>query len=343
MKHKNIIEFESEKFDLSLNHEGLKFLLYILEKDNLYWLYNERIAHYFKNDYDTKNLGLVTFQVNSFFKLLFRDLTFDNIFHQFFIESQQQETVKKNYALRILKGLEKYIDYNNDYGSFEVEYGIKNKDLNNLTFIEFSSYAVNQNLKGLYDLLWDKFSDFIDKEKHTFSYFFSNQKRPETNIIEGVNNRNSLIKKFEVLRGENAELINFLRDKGFNPEQVNNILNVLCQNEFMEIDKIRGIETSQVDYFRICYLFYIFDFYKEAKSISFDSENDFLLLNLSKEEENIKVFKSRKNQYKKYYSQLTSENSKHFPFTKVDTTIKKVVNQLKIKRENLKETPLTKL
>ncbi len=133
----------------------------------------------------------------------------------------------------------------------------------------------------------------------------------------------------------NKPLVNYLAHKGFDNDEIRIVINLLSFNEYNSLN-IRHIDFKAVEFFRLCYLFYIFDFYEEDKSLSFETENEFLYLSLSSATKDLGKWK---NQFKKYYSNKNEVDSKHYPFTTLSTTVDKVVNKLKIRREKLKATP----
>lgn len=139
--------------------------------------------------------------------------------------------------------------------------------------------------------------------------------------------------QYEKLKKENQELVQFLETKKFEDKEIEIILNTLTGNLFNELS-IRWINLKQVDFFRFCHLFFIFDFYREIKNNDFQNESDFNCLSLD-----TNALKNN-NQLKKYYDNKTSEQShRHYPFTKIDDFIEQIQNKLQIVKGKLKQIP----
>ncbi|WP_129653431.1 hypothetical protein [Flagellimonas olearia] len=149
---------------------------------------------------------------------------------------------------------------------------------------------------------------------------------------ENESEESSLSESFYEQIERNKPLVNYLKDKGFDNNEIYIVINLLSFNDFNNLN-IRYIDFNSVEFFRLCYLFYIFDFYEEDKSLSFETENDFLYLSLSSPPTNLKRWK---NQFKKYYSNKYEVESTDYPFKKADILLNKIENQLQIKREKLK-------
>ena len=139
--------------------------------------------------------------------------------------------------------------------------------------------------------------------------------------------------EFQEYQSQNIRLITFLEGKGFEPIEINSILNALMGGKYTCLD-IRTIQiTKQRDLFRFLYLFYIFDFFN-SEGISFLKEKDFSkilsLQNLFKDGKNIQ------NQYYKYYKCISSPEMSNYPFQRMDGVYDKITSDLGISKDKLK-------
>lgn len=152
---------------------------------------------------------------------------------------------------------------------------------------------------------------------------------------EGFKGSKELLRnQFYDLRKRNHSLVEYLKGKGFEEEEIDIILNLLTHNKYEKLS-IRKIDFNQVEYFRLCYFFFIFDFLKEKRGIDFEEEKDFSSLHLDNKPENLK---SRNNQYLKYYKNIRNKFN-DYPFTAVDKTENKIQEKLQISKGKLKEIP----
>lgn len=154
-------------------------------------------------------------------------------------------------------------------------------------------------------------------------------------VESSENNQALLLKKeLETLIKEYDSLKTFLTKKGFSQDEIKIIFNFLCNNKFNDL-KLRHIECKQIEFFRYCYLFYIFDYLTENFQIDFSKESDFNKLNINNCELNNS---SRNNQFKKYYDNIKSNRDhKNYPFRTVNH--QKIEDRLKISKGKLKNIP----
>lgn len=161
--------------------------------------------------------------------------------------------------------------------------------------------------------------------------------------IEGKRNtsenedQKKLRDEFENLKLKNQEQISFLKNKGFNNEEIDRIFNCFTLNKFC-LSNIRYIKNlSQVDFFGLFYFFYRFDFLKENQKLSFEEQKDFIQIPL--------IGEINKNDYRKYYkhsNDLIIHNQKphqRYPFKKVDNLLKKIESELRIDLKNINLPP----
>lgn len=147
-------------------------------------------------------------------------------------------------------------------------------------------------------------------------------------------NKEVLKNQFIALFKNNYSLVNYLKSKDFEEDEIKIILNFLTHNKYEDLG-IRKIDFNQVEFFRLCYLFYIFDFFKEIKGIDFEEEKDFRNLHLENKPPNLKT---RNNQYLKYYKNIRNKLS-DYPFISIDKTENKIQKKLEIQKGKLKPIP----
>jgi len=149
-----------------------------------------------------------------------------------------------------------------------------------------------------------------------------------------ADNKKSELAHFKI---ENADLIDYLKDKKFNSDEIDGIINFISGGHFDIINK-RSIESiKQIDFFRLCYLFYIFDFLKDKRQIKFDKQKDIESLIFN----DYSLYNTNwNNQFFKYFKSLSDVNN--YPFTRVDKTYKLIEDDLKIEKGKLKPIPKTK-
>jgi hypothetical protein len=156
-------------------------------------------------------------------------------------------------------------------------------------------------------------------------------------LIEGSNEKKELLQRqFDNFLDNNRQLHTFLKNKDFKENEIEIIFNYLSNNHFEQLN-IRVQKYKTIEFFRLCYLFYIFDYFQEARGVSFTEENDFSNLFLENKPGNIK---DQNNQFLKYFKNVRNSSSKkNYPFTTVDKTIIKIQERFKIQKGKLKIIP----
>jgi len=133
-------------------------------------------------------------QINSFFKLFYTS-ELDNFLNDYLLDYQgETDKVKESRLSQLIISLELFANYYWDSGAGFTDYYQKHnsetlpEEYKNLEEYFFFYYQVWKNLNGVYDLIWDHYSVFVNKDKHTFKYFYSNKDNP--NIESSKSSRN---------------------------------------------------------------------------------------------------------------------------------------------------------
>lgn len=201
--------------------------------------------------------------------------------------------------------------------------------------MSFRNWVIVSNgfkIKSEFDFLTDEKigADYLIYKYYRYKFY------NEDTVESSEDEINGLKIKFNKIKEKNRKLLIFLKDKGFDDNQCDSILNVLLDDEFYYLN-LRSFPyiKKQVEFFRFCYFVYIFDFFEEIEEITFSRESDFDCLKIN---ETYHVYNSDwKNQFKKYKKNHKNTNSRHFPFRKtVEKTLDTIENKLAIKREKLK-------
>lgn len=129
----------------------------------------------------------------------------------------------------------------------------------------------------------------------------------------------------------------FLIKKGFNEDEILIIFNLLSQNRYVETGIKYLSNIKQVDFFRLCYAFYVFDFYIEVKKHLFNSIKSFeLIFNFNV---NNDFSLDSLEQMRKYYLNIDKKTNKHYPFNGYKKIVQDLNDLLLISREKLKSIP----
>lgn len=138
-----------------------------------------------------------------------------------------------------------------------------------------------------------------------------------------------LEEEFKSLKDKNNGQITYLKKRGFSNTEIDRILNIFSKNRFdiLNIRHIRNID--KIDYYRLFYFLFRFEFLEDSAIFKFDKQRDFTNLFLS--EDLIDT-----NQYYKYHKEAINKitpllNQKHHPFAsirKVNTLISKIQSEL---------------
>lgn len=169
----------------------------------------------------------------------------------------------------------------------------------------------------------------------------------DINLGELSKNKDYYLKKTEnksELEIELDELIKshedykiFLIKKGFNENEILIIFNLLSQNRYAETGIKYLSNIKQVDFFRFCYVFYIFDFHIEVKQHLFSSIKSFeLIFNFNV---NNDFSADSLEQMRKYYLNIDKKTNKHYPFNGYKKIVQDLSELLLISREKLKTIP----
>lgn len=190
-----------------------------------------------------------------------------------------------------------------------------------LIFLKHYQFAKDgKNLKSILDI---KLSE-LSKNKDYYLKKIENQKSElEAELDE-------LIKYHEDYRI-------FLTKKGFNENEILMIFNLFSQNRYVETGIKYLSNIKQVDFFRLCYVFYFFDFYIEIKQHQFNSIKSFELI-FSFNINNDFSFDSLE-QMRKYYLNIDKKANKHYPFNGYKKIVQDLSQLLLISREKLKPLP----
>lgn len=133
--------------------------------------------------------------------------------------------------------------------------------------------------------------------------------------------------EFENFKKKNNSQIKFLKAKHFSNQEIDIILNCFSLNKFnlLPIRQIRDLK--KIEYYRLFYFFYRFDFLKDSENLKFDKQNDFNSLPLS-------IGVIDENQYYKYHKASTEliqtqYEQKNHPFASL-SSVQKLLNKIKL-------------
>ena len=136
---------------------------------------------------------------------------------------------------------------------------------------------------------------------------------------------------------EKSDFTEYLKSKNFDIDEIKIILNALSENKYSSIG-IKEMEfKTDIYFFRFCYFFYVFDYFKDIEEKKFDKLASFK--RITKFNENNK--RENKQQYHKYFIDIDNSHGKHFPFStkSTDAFLSEIEYSLKIDREKLKPIP----
>jgi hypothetical protein len=186
-----IIEVEGNKFDVEDYKDGFEFLSFMFNNEEYYSIFtnsllkeflNTNIEEYSKEFIANNSYYLIALlEIRTVFEPFVKDLNYNNIFYHFLIENPASDNVKIQQTSKFLNGLIKIIDYYNSFEIYSLDYLIGTKNINlelekNKFLVYFiPSFIVFQQLKNLYDILWNDYEVFIDKNKFKYSLFYSNK------------------------------------------------------------------------------------------------------------------------------------------------------------------------
>lgn len=147
-------------------------------------------------------------------------------------------------------------------------------------------------------------------------------------------NLKKLEEEFHNLKEANRKQIDYLKVKGYSNEQIDRVINCFSLNKFKALN-IRSLRNlKHVDYYRLFFFFYRFDFLRDTTGIAFDEQKDFdeLPLGWNKADSDQFDIKIDKNQFKKYHDRSLNERheyrqDKHHPFES-DTKTKKLLDRI---------------
>lgn len=239
--------------------------------------------------------------------------------------------VKPDYKLNLKnRHLDKYLNsvsnfpiINGFYDDSGFFLSLEETLLNYLLYFENKTISYSSN----FDLLPESYSyleyNFILKKFY-----------PDSLIKENID----LQDEFDLLNEDG--LNTFLKEKGFESNEIHIIINGIAGNKFNSLN-IRNINiATQVDFFRFCWLFYIFDYF-ESDGHKFDSFRTFdkIYSFQTTYDERIKI--DTLKQFKKYYDFLNRNaviNQKHNPFLhkEKEKIFEKIESELNIRKEKLK-------
>lgn len=196
-------------FNLEIADEALDFLIYITNKEKFYLLNVSSIIYqtkgitleeYIKENNDKNLFSISMLDLAEFFEIYTTKEQLDNIFYNYLLTTNKSDLIKKQKIKNLLVGVKKYMDYqwenecvsqisyhyhkglesiNNNNRKAEFHDTLKS---NNLLNFFTPHYWVFINLKAIYDIIWDDYSLFIDKETENFQYFYSNKEKPKIKI-----------------------------------------------------------------------------------------------------------------------------------------------------------------
>lgn len=163
--------------------------------------------------------------------------------------------------------------------------------------------------------------------------------------IDGVQSNSSsdeikkLEEEFNNLKDKNRSQIEYLKGKGFSNVEIDRVLNCFSFNKFSNLNIRHLRNLRNVDYYRLFYFFYRYDFLQKSEGINFEKGEDFNSLALTEDKVDTK-------QYLKYHKRALNKinpqaSDKHHPFDSISVVskfIEKIEIDLFIKKEKLNIT-----
>jgi hypothetical protein len=240
------------------------------------------------------------------------------------------------------------LDLSSEYLDFKKnEYKTKLfKSVENNNF-QLKGFSNNKGLHVNYDQSLRGYLEFLKKEdcsKIVYSVYFevlensidyllyqyledrlfntSNLVNINYNVLEKELNEDLIL-----LKKKNKKLVTYLSNKKFAESEIEDILNVLCNNKYSELKKRNISKINQIEFYNFCELFYILDYFKENEQTDFTKLKSFdCILNF---DEN-KILNYSKTDYQKYFKGIDSS------VKSIDALYKKIETDLQINKDKLK-------
>ncbi|MBB6372557.1 hypothetical protein [Chryseobacterium shigense] len=136
---------------------------------------------------------------------------------------------------------------------------------------------------------------------------------------------------------EKSDFIEYLKSKNFDIDEIKIVLSALSENKYSSIG-IKEMEfKTDIYFFRFCYFFYIFDYFKDVVGKKFDTIASFKRITKFNKDN----MRENKQQYHKYFIDIDNSHGKHFPFSTKSTNafLSEIEYSLRIDREKLKPIP----
>lgn len=203
-------------------------------------------------DSDNYSRGIVHSKVISFFRMFFKS-QIDNFLSDYLLNyAGETDKVKESRLDQLLIGLISFADYCWDAGAHVIDYEIKNKEMvftkekDQLKEYHFYHYMVLKELKGLYDLIWDYYSVFINKDRHIFTYVYSNKESPQ------IENSKSLRNKDKSLTRDT--IFNYLFNSLKSQEIFQKYEDKLVEKQFLNDEKNKWLKdaSSLIRFYNYC-------------------------------------------------------------------------------------------
>ena len=278
-KNKHFQVGKNEYFDLNDPKENFKAFTWVCTTEDYFKMDNYLIniitnkgLNKFLNSEDYCRIKLIEV-VGDIFKIfgIYRHSPF--LIDYLLDYNKETDLVKKSRLNQLLTGLIKYIDYQWENGGVIIDYSIKKRDnffINeNMKELHTFHFLMCNGLKNVYDLIWEDFSVFVDKDKFIFNYFYSNKEQTKKNdeLSKNISDQlKDVIKK--CLFRESAEQKIFekyelrLIENGFLSSPGNNWLKSpasfirfynYCENKRLFKDAFNDSSKESVGYLRILF------------------------------------------------------------------------------------------
>ncbi|MFV8345944.1 hypothetical protein [Flavobacterium sp. ZB4P13] len=238
------------------------------------------------------------------------------------LSSEYLDFKKKEYKTKLFKSVE-----NNNFQlkGFSDSKGLHiNYDKSLTDYLEFLNKQ--DCSKIVYSVYFEKLENSIDY----LLYQYLEDRLFNTSNLVNINYNElekELYEDLISLKKRNKKLVTYLSNKKFTEAEIEDVLNVLCNNKYSELKKRNISKINQIEFYNFCNLFYILDYFTENEQTDFSKLKNFdCVLNF---DEN-KILNYSKTDYQKYFKGIDSS------VKSIDTLYKKIETDLQINKARLK-------
>ncbi|MDX8553932.1 hypothetical protein MK851_09905 [Tenacibaculum sp. 1B UA] len=194
--------------------------------------------------------------INLFFNLFYRD-EYNNFIEEYISNyKEDSDLLKKSRINELIKNLEKFIFYHWETKVsiyiFNRELKIKGLKIKEEFNIDdkylYPNCHIWSHLKGIYDLIWNNYSGYIDNSRIKFNYAYSHQEKPEKkyNLPQETSPKS---KKNNISNHKRDEILSFLIGDSMSIEKFEKYEEKLITRNFLNDSRDTWL-TSASDFLR---------------------------------------------------------------------------------------------